>query len=88
MARTFKDKREFKTKRKKLLEPLWSKKFEQRHYKGALSDNEDLDFCPSCHSPTDFKGGFINCSKCDWGNYFPANGRREEDEYFEYESAA
>lgn len=90
MARTFKDKREFKAKRRKFFQPLWTKRFEHSRYKGDLSDNSDLDFCPSCYAPTDFQGGFITCAKCDWGNYFPANKRKkkQQEEEFEYESAA
>ncbi len=88
MARTFKDKREFKTKRKKLFQPLWTKRFERSHYEGNQGDNDDLDFCPWCNATTDFQSGFINCTKCNWGNYYPANGAHSEDEEVVYESAA
>lgn len=88
MARTQKDKREFKTKRKKLFQPLWTKRFERSHYSGLPEDNSDLDFCPSCLAPTDFRWGFIQCSKCNWGNHSAHGKKSDESEEFEYESAA
>ncbi len=88
MARTYKDKREMKTKRKRFFQPIWTKRFERRHYKGAEIENDELDFCPKCQAPTDFQSGFLNCAKCDWGNYAPANGQEEDGGFDEYKSAA
>ena len=88
MSRTLKDRRELKVKRKKLHQPLWTKRFERNHYTGDEAENDELEMCPSCHSPTDFQNGFINCTKCNWGNYFPANGLREEEEDIEYQTAS
>lgn len=88
MSRTFKDHRGIKVKRKKLYQPLWTKKFELNHYSGHDDSDEELERCPCCHSVTDFQNGFITCPKCDWGNFFPANGLREEEEDFEYQSAS
>lgn len=88
MARTFKDRRELKVKRKKLHQPLWTKRFERDHYGDVDGENEEFEACPLCQSPTDFQNGFLICPNCDWGNYFPANGLREEGEDFEYQSAS
>ncbi|MGZ3772726.1 MAG: hypothetical protein ACXVCY_07670 [Pseudobdellovibrionaceae bacterium] len=87
MSRTFKDRKELKSKRKKLFEPLWKKRFEKDHY-GNNTGNLELEFCPECKSPTDFQNGFITCPSCHWGNYFPANGLREEDDELEYQFAS
>lgn len=88
MARTFKDKKETKSKRKKLFQPLWTKKFERSHYEGTQNGNEDLDLCPVCRTPTDFQWGFISCSKCDWGNHLPESKDSLKEEDFEFKSAA
>lgn len=88
MSRTFKDRKETKVRRKKWGEPLWTKRFELNHYQGAQINNEDLDRCPRCQALTDFQNGFITCSNCNWGNYFPANEQREEEIDFEYQSAS
>lgn len=87
MSRTFKDRKERKTKRKKLYEPLWTKNFERSHYDGA-NEIDELELCPKCQHTTDFQDGFITCAGCGWGNYYPANELREEDEDFEYEIAS
>jgi hypothetical protein len=87
MSRTFKDRKELKVKRKKLFQPLWTKRFERNHYEGT-DDNEELERCPKCQALTNFQNGFINCSMCDWGNYFPANGHREEEEQLEYKNVS
>lgn len=87
MSRTLKDRRELKARRRKWGQPLWSKRYERHRYRGDERDNEELEDCPVCRFPTDFQKGFIECAKCGWGNYFPANGLREEDEQFEYQSA-
>lgn len=88
MSRTFKDRKEIKARRKKWREPLWTKRFELHHYQGGPNHNEDLDQCPRCHSLTDFMSGFISCPSCGWGNYFPANGLKEEEEDFQYQTAS
>lgn len=87
MSRTFKDRKEQRSKRKKLTEPLWTKCFERNHYEGG-DGNEELELCPECSSPTDFHNGLITCPDCGWGNYFPANGLREEEPDLEYLSAS
>jgi len=87
MSRTFKDRKESKAKRKRVLEPLWTKTYERRRYEGP-NENEDLEICPECHSPTDFQDGFITCPACKWGNYYPANGYKEEDDELEYQLAS
>lgn len=87
MSRTFKDRKEQRSKRKKLTEPLWTKCFERNHYEGG-DGNEELELCPECNSPTDFQNGLITCPECGWGNYFPANGLREEEPDLEYLSAS
>ncbi|MGZ3748798.1 MAG: hypothetical protein ACXVB1_17720 [Pseudobdellovibrionaceae bacterium] len=79
MSRTLKDHKERRSKRRKLCERL--------HYEGE-GDNEELDMCPECNTPTDFQNGFLICTECGWGNYFPANGLREGEEDLEYQSAA
>lgn len=87
MSRTFKDRKEQRSKRRKLHEPLWTKCFLRIHYEGE-SENEELELCPVCKSPTDFQNGFITCPECGWGNYFPANGLIEEEDDLEYQSAS
>ncbi|GEM_PF-3817609 len=87
MSRTLKDRRERKTKRKKLREPLWSKSFERSHYNGT-DEIDELEDCPKCKSATDFQDGFISCSTCGWGNFYPANELGEDNEDFEYRIAA
>ncbi|QDK44681.1 hypothetical protein DOM22_05650 [Bdellovibrio sp. ZAP7] len=88
MSRTFKDKREVKVKRKKFKQMLWTKKFEINKLEGDDEENEELDFCPECNFPTDFEAGLLTCSKCGWGNFYPANGLEEDFEPLEYPMAA
>lgn len=88
MSRTFKDKREVKTKRKKLTEVLWRKNFERTKIEGVEDENDELDFCPKCSNPTDFHAGLIQCSVCGWGNFHPVNGLEEDYEPLEFPLAA
>ncbi len=90
MSRTYKDRKEVKAKRKKFFQPIWIKRFENNHYKGSddENDNLELDRCPECNTLTEFQGGFIVCTNCHWGDYYPANGLREEEDYIEIQSAS
>lgn len=87
MSRTFKDRKDLTSKRKKVPEPHWTKNYERNHYDGE-EENDELNFCPECKELTDFQDGFITCPACKWGNYYPANGSREEEDELEYQFAS